>query len=131
MKDLGGVGKKPLLPIPTEFLAAPIDVRVAAARPKALPLAGGRPLAGYACRCHPRNLQTQCEEHWEQVAMVLNGTQAAAQNAAEPCIASLPLSEPAECDVKLGPATSCENPMGRVGFEPTQAYANGFTAHPL
>jgi len=117
VKHLGGVGKKPLLPIAMEFLAAPIDVRVAAARPKALPLAGGRPLAGYACRCHPRNLQTQCEEHWEQIAMVLNGTPAAAQNAAEPCIASLPLSEPAECDVKRGPATSCENPMGRVGPE--------------
>jgi len=73
------------------------------------------------------------DEHFERAVM---GSSDAAQNAAqhvhaEPCTVSQPATEPAECDVKRGPATSCENPMGRVGFEPTQAYANGFTAHPL
>jgi integrase len=52
------------------------------------------------------------------------GNSDAAQNAAqhmhaEPCMVSQSATGPAEFDVKRNPATTCESPVDRVGFEPT------------
>jgi len=64
------------------------------------------------------------QEHFERAAGLSDGTAEAAQNPtqqvhAEPCMASQPVSESAEFDIKQDPAKQCEAPVGRVGFEPT------------
>lgn len=64
------------------------------------------------------------QEHFERAAGLLDGTAEAAQNPthqmhAELCTASHPVSESAEFDVKRDPARQYEEPVGRVGFEPT------------
>ncbi len=63
------------------------------------------------------------EEHFERAGLS-DGTAQAAQNPtqqmhAEACMASHPVGESAEFDVKRDPARLCEAPVGRVGFEPT------------
>jgi integrase len=64
------------------------------------------------------------QEHFERAAGLLDGTAEAAQNPtqqmhAEACMASHPVRESAEFDVKRDSAKQCETPVGRVGFEPT------------
>jgi len=76
------------------------------------------------------------DEHFEQAAGISNANGKAAQNAAqqmhaEPCVASHPVGESAKFKQKRDLATQCDSPVGRGGFEPPQACANGFTARPL
>jgi hypothetical protein len=71
------------------------------------------------------------DEHFRQASDLESSNEEAAQNAAEPCVSSLPVRQLAKYDAQRGSATSRKHLMDRVGFEPTQACANGFTAHPL
>jgi integrase len=64
------------------------------------------------------------DQHFERAVRMCESTdeaaqKAAQQDAAEPCVPSLPDRELAKFDVTQGPATPCEYPMDRVGFEPT------------